>query len=485
MSQKLARNSLIYVILGFLAPAINFLLLPLYTRYLAPEDYALITLATMFQSIVAIFISPGQPGSIGRIIFDHVHDKDEIHRLYSTAIINTFFTGIIILLIFLGIGDYVFDIAFKNDLFTFKQYGIIILIFAIIYNLQGIILAHYRNIEDAKQFVIWSVLFLLFSVGGIFTGVIILKWKAFGNILGRLVGLAIPMIIYLVYYFSKNKIRYSWKLDKSMLLYGLPLVPYSLTMFLYNNMDSYFIERYLNLEVLGIFSMAVAISNIMEIFFNSVNSAINPTLFKLMLEENKLENCNTINKIYKYNLNISFIVILTVIMIGGFVVHFLLEEKYSMIIFILPVIMVSYISRNIGIIYSYPMFFHKYTHLTPIVSTLTLVIGLIYNLIFIPKFGLSSAIFSPLIMKEVRFWINVFLVNKNNILNKNIYKLKKEIITGYFIICIIIISTFLLKNITPIKFQLYISIVTLTMILIITFINKKLIILGAKKVLNK
>jgi phosphate starvation-inducible membrane PsiE len=88
-------------------------------------------------------------------------------------------------------------------------------------------------------------------------------------------------------------------------------------------------------------------------------------------------------------------------------------------------------------------------------------------------------------MKEVRFWINVFLVNKNNILNKNIYKLNKEIITGYFIIFIIIISTFLLKNITPIKFQIYISIVTLTMILIITFINKKLIILGAKKVLNK
>ncbi len=485
MSQKLAKSSVIYVVLGFLAPAINFLLLPLYTKFLAPEDYALITLATMFQSIVAIFISPGQPGSIGRIIFDHIHDKEEIHRLYSTAIINTFVTGGIILLLFLGIGNYVFSFAFKNDVFTFERYGLITLIYAIIYNLQGIILAHYRNIEDVKNFVIWSVLFLLFSVGGIFIGVVFLKWKAYGNILGRLVGLSFPIILYLFYYYRNKLPKYSWKLDKSMLVYGLPLVPYTLTMFLYNSMDSFFIERYLSLEILGIFSMAIAISNIMEIFFNSINSAINPTIFRLMLDENKLENCYQIKNIYKNNIAISFIVILTVIMFAGFVIYFLLERKYVTILYLLPIIMVSYISRNIGIIYSYPMFFHKHTHLAPYISTLTLAIGFIYNFIFIPKFGLFAAVFSPLIMKEFRFWINIIFVKKFNLLNRNIYALSKEITTGYILICLIIIVTLLLKNLNPLEFQIYLSITAFISIIIIGFSNNNLIISGVKKLLRR
>lgn len=470
---SLLRNSIVYVVLGFLAPAINFLLLPLYTRYLAPEDYALITLATLFQSVVTIFIGPGQPGSIGRIIFDHIHDKDEVHQLFSTAIINTIFTGGMIFLLFLGIGDFVFRLAFKNNVFTFEKYGIFTLVYALIYNLQGIILTHYRNIEDVKKFVLWSVLFLLFSVGGIFTGVVILQWKAYGNISGRMIGLSIPILMYLLYYYSRHKPYYSFKLDKSMLVYGLPLIPYSLTLFLNNNLDSLFIERYLNLKLLGIFSMAVAISNIMEIFFNSVNNAINPTIFKLLLDQDNETNIRKIKGYYINYILFTIIIILLCSICTGYIILLVIDDIYFPILYLLPILFVSYIARVNSSIFGIPLFFFKKTNILPIISIFTLIIGVAYDLFIIPKYAILGAAFSPLLMKESRVWLYIFFSSKYKLLDKSCYSLKKELYISYCITLIISIFCIISYNQEFLHFQLQLSLICILLIFTIIFIYRK------------
>lgn len=476
MSKKLARNSILYILLGFLTPAVNFILLPLYTKYLEPKDYALITLATLVQSILINFICPGQPGSISRFVFEHLHSKKRLHYLFSTAIINTLATGLVILIFMLLFGDIIFKFSFKNSIFTFKDYGIYIVLFAIVSNLQGIILAHYRNIENIKGYISTSLLFFLFTIIGIYVGVVVLEGKALGNILGRLIGLSIPLFIYLIVYYFNRPIVYLKSMDLSMLKYGLPLVPYSLTLFFYNNIDKFFLERFLSLETLGIFSFATSLAAIMEIFFNSVNSAINPTIFKLLLNENKIENLIKIRDINKVYIIISIIVILIVCAFAGFFIYFFIDNRYHAIILFIPILFLAYISRVKGMIYSLPLFFYKKTSILPYISLATLLVGVVFNWIFIPIYGIWAAIFSSFILNEVRFIFNLFACVRYKYLKKEYFKLLFENVVGYLIIILFLIVIFLTSSFQLLKFQISIFVVS-CLSLIILFISYRKIIL--------
>lgn len=85
-SQKIFSNSIIYIFLGFLTPAINFILLPIYTSYLETEDYALITQSSIIQSVFTTIIGLGLNAAYTRFYYDSYNDLNKKEELYSTAI---------------------------------------------------------------------------------------------------------------------------------------------------------------------------------------------------------------------------------------------------------------------------------------------------------------------------------------------------------------------------------------------------------------
>ena len=68
---KTFKNTIIYVSLGFISPAVNFLLIPLYTNYLSPEQYGIITIAVVFQATLNILIGLGLVGTYHRFYYDY------------------------------------------------------------------------------------------------------------------------------------------------------------------------------------------------------------------------------------------------------------------------------------------------------------------------------------------------------------------------------------------------------------------------------
>ena len=79
--------------LGTVLPKlVGFLLIPLYTLYLTPEDYGLVEICASLTMFLLVVFKIGIPGSISRLYFDY---RDNWKTYISTIFIFFFTTTII------------------------------------------------------------------------------------------------------------------------------------------------------------------------------------------------------------------------------------------------------------------------------------------------------------------------------------------------------------------------------------------------------
>lgn len=443
-TKKLLSNSIIYIALGFLAPAINFILLPIYTKFLDAEDYALIAQSTVVQSIFANIIGLGVNAAFARYYFDYYKDPEALNKLYSTSIISYFLTGIVTLLILSLIGPFLFDISFKNDVFTFWGYGIFSILIAWISNIQILTLNFYRNKEDAVRYAFFAILFFLSVAFSIYVGVVLLDLKAYGSIVGRFIGVSVPILIYLVYYFSKHPIEYSNILNKKMILFGLPMVPYLFLNAILSQADKFAVERFFDLKILGLYSFGFLIASVNEIFINSLGSAVNPQLLKTMKNEDPNEN-SKISKLFKAYLAAGIIVNVLITVCGTIGIHLFINEKYVSVAYFFPLLSVAYLFRVIYTAYTVPIIYKKQTNILPFINVVTFVLTVLFLVGFISFWGIIGVCIARIMIQFAQTITTWIILKRKGFYHPEYLNFNYE----YGIISFIILYTIVWYSIVP------------------------------------
>src|SRR5215471_21031144 len=102
--RRVAGASALYGLANFGIRALNFLLLPLYTRYLAPSDYGSITLAESFAAFFALVIGLGFDSSLQRLYFSYVDEPASLASYLGSTIKFALSVGSIAVLLTVTIG---------------------------------------------------------------------------------------------------------------------------------------------------------------------------------------------------------------------------------------------------------------------------------------------------------------------------------------------------------------------------------------------
>src|SRR5262249_5848766 len=79
----LLGHTLIYGLGNYGIKIVGFLLIPLYTRYLAPADYGVMALVSMYTQVMFILMNLGQSTSLFRFYYEH--DTDEARERVVAA----------------------------------------------------------------------------------------------------------------------------------------------------------------------------------------------------------------------------------------------------------------------------------------------------------------------------------------------------------------------------------------------------------------
>lgn len=432
---KILRSSIIYVFLGFLPMGINFLLSPLYSHILSPEQNAILGQAAIFQSLLMVFLSLSIDSAFSRFYFDYCNDDKKLKEYMSSIVIFIILISIVVFLCFALFGNEIFYAAQKNNRFTYSEYGIWVFATTFSTVIQSFFLAYYRNRENVNGFAKISLSFFFLSLAGTLAGLLIFKAEAYGAIVGRSVTFLFLAFILLFLFFKKVGFFLKPAYLKESLRYSIPIVPYVLLMSLYGNIDRLMVERYFTLTDLGIYNFAFLMSGAVAVFITAGQNVVTPIIYKLWSE--KIPDNNQLARVFKwYHFTCTAALCFGLALAVIFTELFIAKDYQSILNYIGPLFL-AYIFRLYYIMYLDSLFFHKRTKWIFLITLVSFLTGLASNIILIPYLGILGVSISVMIINIVQAagaYLQLYLCR----LNDDYYKMS----INHFYTIILIVAYF-------------------------------------------
>lgn len=418
--KSVLTNSLLYTTGNILLKFFSFLLIPLYTAFLTPEQYGVVNLALGFINVFSLIIMGGLQYSVIRFYADLKNSQSKVRLMISTVLNSTFiygFIGCILLLITHSLWrQIIFDyIPFYPIVFL----SILISLVSAIYSIYQDLL---RGMQQAKKSITLSYVFFFLLLLGNITTVVIFRKGAFGILLSTVIVNCV-MTIVMLFDLIKNNL-FSFKIDKTLLKelfkYSLPLLPHTLSYSVSNFFSRIIINTKLSTSMLGLYSLASQFGGVADVVSNSVQSAFQPWLYsKLNTEDNDNLAESEIRTLTHQLLWLYGLIYLIIGCFAKEAIDFMTAVSYHPAWKYVPFIIMTVAIKSPLYFYQNFMYYHKNKTKYVFLCTLTgCIIFMILVWFLTPKLGIYGTIISDMVALVLRLSLTKWILRDIN----SIYK---------------------------------------------------------------
>jgi O-antigen/teichoic acid export membrane protein len=403
---SLFKNSLYYTIGNILPQAAGFLLLPVYTAYLDPEQYGIVNAMTVLGSIIGIVLTLGIDRGIYRLYYDFNQEERKVYLGTITIGLSVF--SIFFFLITLLVPHLLSSIYKSIPFYPYYFLMLVTTLFSKVITVPGIYL---RISEQASKFVLLSissfiittVLNLLFIVYFKEGAVGMLKGTVFANLI---MGPAF-------YFFTYRAIIFKFNLSyfKESVRFSFPLLPGLLFAWVLNLSDRIFLERYLSMTEVGIYSLGYKIASLATIISGGIFAAYNPHFFKLANEGGIIAK----KKIEDFNNTVILMILVTCFFIAFFskeMIELFISKTYYPAVKLIPLLTIAFFFSQISGFLNLMIYQKKKTLQIMYITFVSAIINITSNVIFIPIFGMMGSVFATSISFVSLFAIEYWYAKK-------------------------------------------------------------------------
>jgi len=281
---SLLTDTATYGVGGMLANLVGFLLLPLYTRYLSPTDFGLLTL---LQVIVAVFEPIANLGVANALFrrLNQAQDEAERELVAGTAALSSLVTSLAFLGLSVAFASQVSNVVLgrstSSDVLFVKLTLINAALTAIATIPQFTLRAQRRVRMQAGLNLFYVVGTAAFSV----PLVVVFNWGVAGAVWGNLIAQSLQLV--LLFWATRRSIslKFSWATWQRMARYGLPLVPYRLQALGLLMLAQYIVGHRLGLDQAGLFGVASRFVVPISAVVGAIASAWAPFKFQIHRED--------------------------------------------------------------------------------------------------------------------------------------------------------------------------------------------------------
>ena len=462
MNQKkqLLMNTVIIAIGKLSTQIISFLLLPLYTSKLSPDEYGtydfLVTLSTFALPIITLMMEE----SMFRFLID-AEDLKSKKRTITATVTYTL------------LGSVVFSVIATIVMAIIKyQYALVFILFVISNVLIGLSNALSRGTGKIKLYslsnfvlgvstIILNILFIVtFKLG-----VNGLLWS--NTIANTLTALFIFAKLHLGQFISRKD--FSKKTLKEMIRYSVPLVPNNLSWVIISLSDRLMLTQMVGADANGIYSIANKFPNIVYTCYGFFSTAWKESAAKILKEDNKSQYYNSIYKDIKFFLKA---IVLGLIAIMPFAFPLLVDSSYNDAYNYIPILVISIYYTNMSNFYGGIFTAYKDTKIMGSTTVFAAIVNILINLIFIPKYGIYAATFSTLISNIIAYGYRRYKL-------RNYIDLKEKFNYVFWILFAITLVTYYINNMA-------LNVVMFIIVLAYCIITNKRFIMGIlQPIINK
>ncbi|KMT64741.1 oligosaccharide flippase family protein [Catenovulum maritimum] len=212
---------------------------------------------------------------------------------------------------------------------------------------------------------------------------------------------------------------------KSNLAYTMPLLPHTLMAALYFMSDRLILSNMLGAEAVAIYASGLQLALIMSVLQNSLSKAWSPFVIKYLSktsDENQL--CPVaLKKMRKYMFLACFFVVLAALFVSvsiWYLVDILLPPQYQEAKYTGVILVIGFMFLGFYKIFSPILWYFKKTSQLSKVTTVVFVLNIVFNLMFIPQFGIIGASISTLSCLFLQFALTQMYIEQT--LKSNLVK---------------------------------------------------------------
>ena len=277
--RRLAGTGAAYTAASVISKLIAVALLPLYTRFLTPADYG--AAEVMFAAVVALSIIV-RFGLIEALLRFYYHSGEDPDRVVSTSFAAMFWAATVAVIVLMPFAGQISDLLLgveETGLARIALAGLWVL------TLSEFLLTLFRLDEEARQFFIVTMLSVLLTIPVTVVLVVFLGLGAEGLLLGSY-GTGLFVVLGLIFWHRhKLSLVFDRALLRRMLRFGLPTMPAELSLYSLNFIDRILVARFLGLAEAGLYSLAVKISQSVNVLVRGFQLAFPPLAYSITDDE--------------------------------------------------------------------------------------------------------------------------------------------------------------------------------------------------------
>ena len=384
--KQLAKNTLIIFLGKVCTQLISFFLIPLYTSYLATNEYGIVDLVQTYVTLLVPIITMELEMSIFRYLVDSRTDSKNTKKLISNNFYILRFCLLLFLVLYLGVCFFI-DIPYKW----------IILVDIIVCVLSGNFLQISRGLGKITDFSISCILTGLTTVVSNIILICFVGLKAEGMI----ISMALANGICSLYLFIRLKL-YKYidfklvdkKLIKDMYKYSLPLVPNGISWWIVNISDRTIISFILGAGANGLY----AISNKFPTVISSLTG-----VFNLSWSESAALHINSEDRDEFFtDITNTVIKLFTALGIGmiacmPFVFPIMVNKQYADAYNYIPFLVLATVFNVVICLYSQVYLAKKLSKQVATTAIIGAIINIVVNVLLIKPLGIYAAALSTTI----------------------------------------------------------------------------------------
>lgn len=407
--------TLIFTVLTFLQPALNIFLLPVYLQYFPAEDYGILQLMNNITVFVMIIGTLRINASVLTHYFDYKYQQKRLKDYLSTILKSSFAMGILFIALATLVGPFLFPLIFKAEAIQFFPYGILAIAIGVCWNFVSPYFIFLKNERVLLKYTLFYLLLVFVNIALHLLLIIGLRLGVEGALWAKL--LTNILLVVLVMWFNRNLIVRKWKKYYAIraLQFSLPLLPFLIINWLQIYGDRFFLERFLDLKQVGVYSLLITLVSLVVLANDAVVNGIRPFLFDYFtigIEQHK----EKIHQLYRFYMMFCLFIVSGIVLVGTHIHFFTSNPAYLAILpFLIIATLVFFLRCYISLFYLRLLYLKRSQLLSKL--SLGLAIVLILSLYFlVPIWGIWGAIIANLIA-------NLYMIISLGLFNQKLPKL--------------------------------------------------------------
>jgi len=385
--QRLTRLSAVYTFGDIVAKGAAFLLLPLYTRHLAPADYGAIGLAEMIKQVLVMLFSFGTVGAVLRFYYQ-LSEEQERRRFFGTLWLFLIITPGLLALGLDLLGRPFFAALFSQ--IPFEEFIRPAIWIAYLNTSFGLIPPNlFRTREQAGRYIAYNLATFALTNCLIVWLVVGQGRGAVGYMQAQLIAAALMAVVSLVILLREVSLRPAWRFIGPLLFYSLPLLPHFVGHWALSLSDRAILERFVSLEQLGIYTLAFQFALVFQLTVQSASNAIMPMFSRAAKDDRERMLLPRVATYYTFAVTALGLV---VALGAGSVIVWLTPPAYHAAAALIPWLALSVLCLGL---YYVPMhaltFTAGHTASIPVMTLLAAGINVALNLLMVPRYGAVAA----------------------------------------------------------------------------------------------